>query len=809
MLHRVHCKIWQVREVTCLFKRGNDEDAANQKQIEKALNDGEQLFRLVAENSFTGILIADENFKIIYCNEEIERIGSYSKEEIIGQDFRKYLHKDSKALVQQRFLNRQRGEYTPPHYEFKIVKKNGDIREVDVKASVIKHRFGKRYTLVQIVDITDRRKMEKERTVLEQSLSALNIYGQSLNMAKTTKQVYELTLDAADKTLGFEIASILIIEGKMLRLAAQRGYRQRLTIKLPLDWKKGITVRAARKGSTVYVPDVTKDEAYFDATSAIRSECNQTSERRVRAKKILSELAVPIKVGNNVLGVLNVESKKIAGFDEKDRKLLEMLASHAATAMSNLRRHAQLRDISEKIACLMRNTTEVMNVKHMRQKLKVITKAIRKFGWRRAVISLRDENLEGTDLVTSGLTKEEIKLLLERKAPGRVWKERLGPKFDQFKVGEFYYLPWTDPWIRENVHGVSPETPIEDATTYAGVPSQRSLEEMVNWHPQDMIYAPLRTPSGRIVGILSMDDPVDGQMPTEESLSPLALFLHQAAMIIENAQLIQSLREARERLEQKVDERTRELKKSQEQLLKAQRLAVIGELAGMVGHDLRNPLTSIAGATYFLKKRSNLTDRKTAEMLELVEKNISYSNKIINDLLEYSREIKLDVVERSPKSMMSEALSIVEKPNNIQIVDLTKPAPRMIVDPEKLKRAFVNLIKNAFDAMPSGGTLTITSKKANGNMQVQFSDSGLGMKKRTMEKLWTPLFTTKAKGMGFGLPICKRIIDAHGGSINVRSVFGKGTTFTVTLPLKQKIEEGGEAIWMMPPESSLLTMTKT
>jgi len=318
------------------------------------------------------------------------------------------------------------------------------------------------------------------------------------------------------------------------------------------------------------------------------------------------------------------------------------------------------------------------------------------------------------------------------------------------------------------------------------------------------------------VGILSMDDPVDGRMPTRESITPLELFLHQAAITIENVQLIESLREARkqlevyaEQLEQKVEERTRELKKSQEQLLRAQRLAVIGELAGMVGHDLRNPLTSIAGAEYYLKKRLSLeANHKIKEMLELIEKNIAYSNKIINDLLDYSKDIELEQRERTPKSIVKEALSLVETPKNVRIIDLTESKPEIKVDAEKIKRAFVNIIKNAIEAMPRGGTLSIKSRKLNGCLEISFSDTGVGMSRQTMEKLWTPLFTTKAKGMGFGLSICKRFIEAHGGSISVKSTRGKGTTFTVTLPTEPKIV-GGEKVWVKTLESSLLTTTKT
>jgi len=338
---------------------------------------------------------------------------------------------------------------------------------------------------------------------------------------------------------------------------------------------------------------------------------------------------------------------------------------------------------------------------------------------------------------------------------------------------------------------------------------------MVDWHPQDMLYAPLHTPEGRIVGILSMDDPVDGRKPTKKSLTPLELFLHQAAIVIENAQLIGSLTEARRQLEayagqleQKVEDRTRELKKSQQKLLKAQRLAVIGELAGMVGHDLRNPLTGIAGAAYYLEKRlSSKLDKKTKEMLELVQDNIAYSNKIINDLLDYSRELKLDLTFSDPKSILRKSLSLVKIPKNVQVIDLTEDKPRIIVDVGKMKRAFVNIIINSVDAMPRGGTLTIKAKKLDGNLKFVFSDTGVGMSKEKMKKLWTPLFTTKAKGMGFGLPICKRVIEAHGGAISVKSAHVKGTTFTITIPIKPKIE-GGEKIWVKPLESSLLMTTK-
>ncbi len=774
-------------------------EITERKRSNEALTESEERFRSIVENSHDGVLIMDDKYKIVYVNDELGRILGYPKEEIIGQDFRKFLDKESKSLVRDRYLRRQKGEKVPPKYEFKVVRKDGEKRDAEIKSTVIRNGQGEAETIAQILDITERKQIGKEREWIEERLSALNKYGQDLNMAGNSDDVYKVTLEAMEKTLGFEYASILVIQGKMLHLVSQRGYSHNLSFDLPLDGEKGVTVKAARTGKPFVIPDIRREKTY------IKGKPN-----------MLSELAVPIKVEKEVLGVLNVESKKLAAFDEEDRKLLEILASHAAIAISDIRKHKQLKKISGRLANLMKSSTEIMRIKDMHQRLRVIVKAIRKFGWRRVVMSLRDKNLEGTTLVTAGLTKEETKLLLERKALGRVWRERLGPKFEQFKIGEFYYLPWSDPWIREHVHHVSPEALPEEATTYAGVPSRLSQEEMIDWHPQDMLYAPLRTPEGRIVGILSMDDPTDGRKPSRESITPLELFLHQAAMIIENAQLIENLRKARRQLEayaaqleQKVDERTRELKKSQEQLLKAQRLAVIGELAGMVGHDLRNPLTSINGAAYYLKKQlSSKIDGKVREMLDLIENNIVYSNNIINDLLDYSREIKLDLTKCNPKSIVKKALSLVEVPKNVKVVDLIDDKPKIKIDVAKIKRAFVNIIKNGVEAMPKGGTLTLESRKSGGNLDFVFADTGVGISNRAMEKLWTPLFTTKAKGMGFGLAICKRIVEAHGGSISVKSTYGKGTTFTVTIPTKPKME-GGEKVWVKLLESSLLMTIKT
>jgi len=220
-----------------------------------------------------------------------------------------------------------------------------------------------------------------------------------------------------------------------------------------------------------------------------------------------------------------------------------------------------------------------------------------------------------------------------------------------------------------------------------------------------------------------------------------------------------------------------------------ERVNTIGEIAGMIGHDLRNPLTGISSAAYYLKRKyGSLMDEKGRDMLEVIEKDVNYSNKIVSDLLEYSRPIQLDLQETTPKSALEEALSHVDFPKNVQLIDLTKSTPIIRIDADKMKRVFINLIKNAVDAMPNGGKLTVTSEKVNDAVKIAFADTGLGISEENLKKLFGPLFTTKAKGMGLGLAICKRIVEAHGGRISVESAVNKGTTFTITIPIEPKPE---------------------
>ena len=256
--------------------------------------------------------------------------------------------------------------------------------------------------------------------------------------------------------------------------------------------------------------------------------------------------------------------------------------------------------------------------------------------------------------------------------------------------------------------------------------------------------------------------------------------------ITEKKQIEKLVAEYSKGLELTVADRTQQLVEAQDRLLKAERLSAIGELAGMVGHDLRNPLTGIKNAVYILKKnQGTLIGQNTTEMLSIIERSVDHANGIVRDLLDYSRELHLELEEYSPKSLLNYVLLALKIPKGIKVVQNAEDVGSLWVDANKMERVFTNLSSNAFEAMPNGGTLEISIKQNGENVEFVFADTGSGMSENVLSKIFTPLFTTKARGMGFGLAICKRIIEAHKGKVTVESSPGRGTKFYVSLPVAQ------------------------
>jgi PAS domain S-box-containing protein len=240
----------------------------------------------------------------------------------------------------------------------------------------------------------------------------------------------------------------------------------------------------------------------------------------------------------------------------------------------------------------------------------------------------------------------------------------------------------------------------------------------------------------------------------------------------------------------------RQRKQMEEQRLRLEKLAALSELAMMVGHDLRNPLQSIENATYVLKNEfSKCTSedsiqfpQKVNEMFQVIADSTNYADKILRDLQDFSATKAPRLRRIDVNTLVEEALSQVEAPQKTKLHAELSRLPEIEIDRDQMKRVFMNLILNGMQAMEKGGTLLVSTKKSNGFVEIGFKDTGVGISKENMEKLFKPFFTTKATGTGMGLSICKKFVENHRGSIKVESELGKGTTFTVKLPAPEENE---------------------
>ncbi len=258
--------------------------------------------------------------------------------------------------------------------------------------------------------------------------------------------------------------------------------------------------------------------------------------------------------------------------------------------------------------------------------------------------------------------------------------------------------------------------------------------------------------------------------------------------ITERIQLQTKLEESAVTVEEYANQMEQLANQRAEQLKTAERLAAIGATAGMVGHDIRNPLQAITGDLYLaqteLASIPESDEKKNAiESLQEIEKNVDYINKIVSDLQDYTRTLKPIARETDLQKLMNELLAKNGIPENIKVqVKVQKEVGTVMADSDILKRIFGNLVINAVQAMPNGGKLTIKAYKEANDSIITVEDTGVGIPEEAKDRIFMPLFTTKSKGQGFGLAVVKRMTEALGGTVTFESQQGKGTKFIIRLP---------------------------
>ena len=290
---------------------------------------------------------------------------------------------------------------------------------------------------------------------------------------------------------------------------------------------------------------------------------------------------------------------------------------------------------------------------------------------------------------------------------------------------------------------------------------------------------------GELEGAIYVDTRMSVSYFTQAHLNLLSAMASQAATAVRSAKLFA----AAQRSNQELQEALSELQQMQQQLVQAERLAAVGRLAASVAHELRSPLMVMRNSIYYLDRLVARGKMDSPDMFRRyyakLDGEIDRQTKIINDLLFFSRNRprKLTQVELTP--ILEETLMRVTMPESVTVKQEFDPdLDPITADADQLQQVFLNLITNAVQAMPNGGTLTITTGSEEFFAFSRVSDTGVGISPDNLDRLFEPFYTTKEKGIGLGLSVTKSIVEGHRGYLEVESVEGQGTTFTVRLPFE-------------------------
>jgi PAS domain S-box-containing protein len=326
-----------------------------------------------------------------------------------------------------------------------------------------------------------------------------------------------------------------------------------------------------------------------------------------------------------------------------------------------------------------------------------------------------------------------------------------------------------------------------------------STKKMKMLKPNGEIYPPEKLPASRALkGEKIFNDEAiiersDGSRILVSSTS--APLTSRKGEIIGSVAIFEDITEKRE-LEKKLDLHMTQLEKlvSQqvEQLKNAERLAAIGQTAGMIGHDIRNPLQAIYGETYLLKSDvdslpGSEIKNNLKESIKSVAENLSYINKIVLDLQDYAKTPMPKLEEVPVERIIRDVLLSMDIPDNISVTySLEDNSLTLHVDSTYMKRILTNLISNSLQALADGGRIFINVKRKGDKAVLIVEDSGQGIPEDVRDRIFTPLVTTKPKGQGFGLAVVKKLAEALNGTVKFKSEIGRGTQFILEFPLPEK-----------------------
>lgn len=474
-----------------------------------------------------------------------------------------------------------------------------------------------------------------------------------------------------------------------------------------------------------------------------------------KAEGLQSCLAVPLMLDDRAIGVLVALSRRHREFSNDEVALGQALGTSAAVAIRNAR-------LYEQTQLRLRHNETLVSVSQAAGSTLDLTEILRRTT-REMVRAL------GADL-------------------GAAWL--LASERDRFVPLVGYHLPKDnlptltaasvrlDDAMFASAHDLKEPVCAEDSRSDPRF-ERNPLSALV---PHRSVLVQPMFSRGEVTGAFSVVWTRERHHFTPDELRLVEGIALQSAVAVENARLYEG-----------VKEQMAELKRTQAQLVQSTKLAAIGELAANIAHEINNPLTTVLGFASFLAEKLE-PDNPMREELGLIQDEASRARDIVRDLLQFSRQRDFTSEPSDINAVVEQTLSMLKRQgalNGVEVrADLAPDLPPVSLDVSRIKQVFVNIMNNAVYVMPNGGTLTVRTSRQGDTIRIALQDTGPGILPEHRDRIFDPFFTTKpdVSGTGLGLSVSLGIVQTHGGTIELETEVGRGTTFTVVLPIGTELE---------------------
>jgi PAS domain S-box-containing protein len=858
-----------------LGQRASNRDITTRRQVDGEIRRLSQFLNGVIDNANVWLNVLNEKAEVVVWNKAAEEISGYSREEVVGHgQIWQWLYPDegyrNQILAEATAVIEKGGKEQDS--ETTIRRKDGQVRTVSWNSrSLVDEKGAPTGSIALGQDITERKQAESQREAALEALrkraaqlAILNDVGSKIAAVLDLDSVLDRAVRLVQGSFGYHHVGLFTLDRKqgVLVMKSRAGDFENL---FPphhrLKLGQGMVGWAGQHGGTLLANDVSAEPRFVNLYPSVVPTA--------------SELSVPIRVGEEVVGVLDIQSPQPGAFDENDVLVMKTLADQIAVAIENARLYeAVQQELAERKRTESQREAALEALRRSEERFRGTLDAMLEgcqiigFDWKYLYVntSAAQHGRRAKDELL-GRTMMEVYPGIEGTAMFDTLRRCMMKRTPCRLENEFHYDDGSSAWfdlsflpVPEGIfalsYDITERKQAEEALKEHHAFLRQVLDIIPHWifvkDRQGRITlsnrahaAALGMTPEEIVGKTDFElnpnpeqarqyirddlevmdtlkekfvpeEPntnVEGQVywlqtikrPIVDKNGVANQILGVATDITLRKQAEQALQRYSERLEEMVTERTRELYAAQDRLVRQEKLATLGQLAGGVGHELRNPLGAIKNAAYFLKLALAEPDPEVQETLSILEREVTTAERIIGSLLNFARPSAPVPRPVDINALVREALAHTAVPEGIEVAaQLDEALPAIQVDPDQLSMVFGNLLRNAVQAMPGGGRLSVTTRPApppsaspplSGegaavrSVAVSIADTGTGISEKDLPKLFEPLFTTKAKGIGLGLALSKMLVEGHGGRIEVESEVGKGSTFSVTLPVSREMIE--------------------